>query len=185
MFSFYLQQIKEISFCREVSTKNHRLVLATLGGRLQELGFDGFDTVNISHLIPCVNLENLLIDCRIAVTETEGLIRPDVFLPNLKKLQVESCLNSLSRRLMETPRPSLKQLSLTCAHFGIQAASGIQWEDVPDLWPNIQELSFRSSQGLTMDTLCDIIPRFNDLQKLKFPFKMFRQPSEEEGQSAT
>jgi len=53
------------------------------------------------------------------------------------------------------------------------------WEDLPDLWPNIQELGMETAYGLTMDMLRRIVPRLKSIQVFSLPV-----PFEEEKPTA-
>lgn len=91
------------------------------------------------------------------------------FLPNLRKLVVNRCLCSFSPTF-ETFRPSLTEVRLVCAHFGNGDVSSFNWEDLPQLWPNLEHFSFiHRSNSLTLDQVREIFPQFKKLNSLCLP----------------
>ena len=94
------------------------------------------------------------------------------FLPKLKTLSSRCCFGPCSSLLKTIPRPSLTHLSLYCSHFGIPESITGQvktWQDVPDLFPNLQLLSLNRADGLTLEKLLEIVPRLASLRHLELP----------------
>ena len=100
------------------------------------------------------------------------------FLPILNRLVVSgTCLGDWSR-LFECNRPSLNTLFLSCSHIGIASKSPFNWEDIPNLWPNLQCLHLDKTTGLTVNKLRDIIPLFHHLAALSLPDRMIESPED-------
>lgn len=130
-------------------------------------------------LLPCSQLEELEIgkDCQMVMTPT-ALEPGDVFLPNLKNLRVTSCCLGQGSSLFETARPLLNRVELNCVHFDIQEVGDQRWEDLPDLWPNLEYLTLHRVQGLTAAKLIHILSRLTRLKVARLP-KDVLQPVEQ------
>ena len=124
----------------------------------------------LADLAVMTQLEELIIGRWCSTKESLKPIQAETFLPRLKKLKTVSCLLSqASRLLFECKRPSLIELQLHCSHIGVSdAGSNFTWDDVPNLWPNLVQLSISSpNPGLTSNKVRQIVPQFKKLVKLQ------------------
>ena len=82
----------------------------------------------------------------------------------------------VSRRLLESTRMRFTHLDLwDCAHFGLQGVCEIPWNNVPELWPQLEKLTLHYPHVLTLDTLAAIIIRFKHLKTSRIPRKRLLQ----------
>ena len=92
-------------------------------------------------------------------------------MTQLEELIIGRCclLTQASRLLFECKRPSLIELQLHCSHIGVSdAGSNFTWDDVPNLWHNLVQLSISSpNPGLTPNKVRQIVPQFKKLVKLQ------------------
>ncbi len=54
----------------------------------------------------------------------------------------------------------------------LQASDQADWNSIPRMWPNLEILSIRNCDGLTMDVVWDIIAQLNGLKTIHLPAKM-------------
>lgn len=92
----------------------------------------------------------------------------DTFLPRLKKLTIGCCIDLWSP-LFERHRPLLTKLKLACPHIGIPPRSKFNWTDVPNLWPSLRRLNFSKVNGLTEETLREMVSQLKQLERLCIP----------------
>ena len=139
-------------------------VLAALGHLLLSVTWENEN--DLSLLIPCTQLEELEIK---SFKEPKKILTD--FLPNLKKLVVNGgCLGAFMRTF-ETFRPSLTHVRLNCAHFG-KNGSLFKWEDLPLLWPNLENFSLeKHSKSLPLYKVRDIFTQFRHLKSLNLPIE--------------
>jgi len=161
-----------------------RVLLASIGDKFINMEFEVCN-INLLDLVLCTNLEVLDFGfgCELDSTPESALDQINqggtMFLPNLKELTVGCCMGK-SSRLIETIRPSLTKVDLLCCHLENPLVDDLSnWEDLPDLWPNIQELGMETAYGLTMDMLRRIVPRLKSIQVFSLPV-----PFEEEKPTA-
>ena len=158
-------------------------VLKGIGKQLLQLSFNDCLYIDLTNLLPCIQLEQLDFDSLSTVRTPTAIHFDGPFLPRLKKLVdlSSSCLGLWSS-LIETERPLLTELRVHCAHIGISSVSHFQWTDIPTLWPNLRTLNVKSAKGLTLDTLCrHILPRMGNLEVLRLPVPAATlQPCQEE-----
>jgi hypothetical protein len=169
--------------CDHLVTDYYEAVISSLGSRLLSLSILTNGSFNLDLLEPCSLLENLSIgnddEEDFQVTSTS---LPEVFLPRLTKLYTRSCLG-LSSRLLEVPMSSLTKVDLYCCHIGNPEASDFDWDDVPVLWPNLQELNICCpSDSLTLYKLRRIVPQLTKLKHIILAEGTLQ--TEEERQSA-
>ena len=158
----------------EVTYEYRKAVLSTLGGQLTDLSFWNCPDITPSELMPCVELEKLKLYGCTLMSLSNSI--DAVTLPNLKKLTCCTCLGSSSRLLEVVQIPSLTQLHLKCAHFGIAAASNFNWEDVPRLYPNLKEFKLKIlCKSLTLETIRRISKQLPFLVFIRLPLEMSEQ----------
>jgi len=168
-----------VTFDHSCSPENRRAVLASLGGQLLSVKYDGCENIDFAELVPCTGLRVLEIEYGdVKRTSSTNSIDAETFLPQLRNLHVDCCLGRESR-LFENVRPTLEDLYIRCVHFGISGASKSNWEDVPHLWPQLQRLElWCPSKALTFDKVLQIIPQMPYIRYLMLPYETF--PSEED-----
>ena len=161
-----------------------------IGNQLLTLEHFSSNEINVAtELLHCSRLEQLEflsnmsnISPVTAVTASLS-IQPEMFLPNLKSLSMsfqQFCLGNTSR-LFESRRPALKCLELYCSHIGIPSLSRWNnWEDIPMLRPNIEQLSIQFSSGLTVGKLREILPRIKSLKVLVLEHGPWNHTDQEE-----
>ena len=159
-------------------------VLATnIGLQLTRLVFSAAEYfhqyIDLAHLRPCVNLEELKIGAHCTVSLSALSVGP--FLPSLKKLVTGCCLGEWSR-LFERQRPLLTCLNLSCCHIGIPEVSDFNWNELPSLWPALEQLHVNlPTKGLYLDELPPIISQMKRLKRVQMPIPSWElQPTEEE-----
>ena len=132
---------------------------------------------DLEELLPCSELEELVIKngCQFPTTrspEAETLLR------RLKTLHIECCLAQCSL-LFECEMPSLTNLQLHCAHFGIPGASNFRWDNIPSLWPNVKNLKLSSlPPNMTVDAIHLITQRIPNLKSIELPIRIAWPQSE-------
>ena len=126
-------------------------VLKGIGRQLLRLSFNDCLYIDLTNLLPCIQLEQLDFDSLSTVRTPTAIHFDGPFLPRLKKLVdlSSSCLGLWSS-LIETERPLLTELRVHCAHIGISSVSHFQWTDIPTLWPSLRTLNVKSAKGLTL-----------------------------------
>lgn len=156
-------------------------VLANLGGQLLALKLihiDDFDLV--SEMAPCTQLQELdMYSCKFNTTP-DPILNDSPFLPNLKKLIISCCLQLSSDRMFEMAIPSLTELHLNCAHFGLPFASDLNWDVLPRLYPKLQVISIRvPCKSLTLSVVRDIATQLlPSLKLIQLPDKMLKTNEE-------
>lgn len=156
-----------------------RSVIEALKVNLKTMEFKGIKDLQIANLVPLANVDMLVIGlgCQMKVlpTEMEGTFDIAV-LPCLKKLTTECCLPLAFSDLFECHRPLLTELHLNCCHIGVRRyGNDFTWDDVPNIWSNLQKLSLRCvDSSLTMRKLQQIVPMFEHLTELKIPSSIIR-----------
>lgn len=106
-------------------------------------------------------------------------INAKTFLPRLREFVIDVCLGNWSH-LFETSRPTMKYLSINCVHFGITGGSDNSWDDVPSLWPKLEELRlWYPSKSLTFDKMCQVIPQMTFLSYVRLPYGTLQSDEEE------
>ena len=160
-----------------------RAVLSILGHQLQGLSL--CETTNIdviAELEPCHQLEELEISygCNLLPPPHVAVDFPSAgtFLPHLKTLKINCCIGPWSP-LFERERPLLTKLELHCSHIGMTPRSKFNWIDVPNLWPNLREMTLYYGEGLTVDTLREIVPQLKHLERLTIPKFLVGCPNEQ------
>jgi len=156
-------------------------ILASLGGQLLALKLiriDDFDLV--SEMAPCTQLQELdMYSCNIN-TMPDPILNDSPFLPNLKKLIISDCLLLSLDRMFEMAIPSLTELHLNCAHFGLPFASDLNWDVLPRLYPKLQVISIRvPCKSLTLSVVRDIATQLlPSLKLIQLPDKMLKTNEE-------
>ena len=113
-------------------------------------------------------------------------IKDYTLLPCLQKLEIICCLDSSFRHLFGAISSSLiTHLNLRCAHFDCKSAERPGLEDLPSMFPNLEELYIRtatlnSQREVSSDRLLQVLPRWINLKRIWLAFKV--QESEEEKQ---
>jgi len=68
---------------------------------------------------------------------------------------------------------------LNYIYFCGQASSHPDWNNIPDMWPDLETLHIRQGKGLTMGTVSNLIPRLEKLKEICFPKRiMVEEPYE-------
>ena len=162
----------------EVSSDYREAVLSSLGGQLTDLSFWDCPDLLPSQLTPCIGLEKLDVSgCTLPLLSHSI---EDITLPNLKQLTCYTCPAESSRLLEMMSIPSLTQLHLECAHFGIAGASNFNWEDVPRLYPNLKEFKLSiPCKSLTLETVRRISTQLPCLEFISLPLEMLEQDQQE------
>jgi len=131
-----------VAFDHRPPPKNRRAVLASLGGQLPSVKYDSCANIDFAELVLCTGLSGLKIEYGdIKPTLSTNPIDAETFLPQWRKLYVDSCLGRESR-LFENVRPSMEDLYIHCVHLVISGASKSKWEFTPHPWPQLQRLKF-------------------------------------------
>jgi len=165
-------QIKRLGFDK-VSSDYRRAIMSTLGHQLQSLSLWDTSSIDvIAELGPCNQLGELRIahDCKLLPTPLSEADFPpaDTFLPRLKTLKIGCCIGSWSF-LFERHRPLLTKLELACPHIGVSPHSKFNWIDIPILWPSLRRLDFGKGDGLTEETLREMVSQLKQLERLCIP----------------
>ena len=163
------------------STEYRRAVIASLGGQLLSVKYKYCSGLDWAEMVSCNRLQELEIESCTDDKPTSSMpINAKTFLPRLRKFIIDVCLGEWSR-LFETSRPTMKDLSINCVHFGIAGASDKNWDDVPCLWPKLEELRlWYPSKSLTYDKMCQVIPQMASLSSVRLPYGTLRSEEEEE-----
>jgi hypothetical protein len=164
---------------KSISAVYRHILLSHIGNQLRQLFlFDCQEIDPFTELLPCAKLEFLYIspDCAMAPFPSDARPIADAlvncFLPLLEKMTSSICLGDWSR-LFECHRPSMTLLTLTCSHIGVYSTSSFSWNDVPSLWPHLQELRLYDTKGLDFSTMCPrILPQLRDLKRLTLSCEM-------------
>lgn len=166
---FVQLQTVRFSWLEGIDAGYCRALLTTYGDRFLRIQFH-VSSFNLLHLVPCTKLQVLSFDHSCSLITPESAVQDinkDVtnFLPNLQKLAAGCCLGK-SSRLFETRRPSLTKVDLLCCHLENPLVHDLSsWDDLPNLWPNIEELKITTVHGLTLDKLRRFVPL---LESIKF-----------------
>ena len=148
-------------------------IMKSFGSQLKKLKFGrGSNQVDLLQLVLCPQLEDFVVGNHCGICYPSPVLLNAVkltYLENLVKMKFLSCVGPRIC-IIELANPSLTHLQLNCCHFDVpNSQCQSTWLDVPDLWPNLRELSLRWADGLTLDKLLHIIPRLNFLQRLELP----------------
>lgn len=156
-------QVRAVTFGNCLSPEYCKAVVAGLGAQLRSVKWQSH--IDLSVLAPCTGLEELEINSLFKITSMP--ILNGEFLPNLRKLSSNQCLNEFGPTF-ETFRPSLTEVRLHCAHFGCdQQVSGCNWEDLPQLWPNLEHFTLMQyNEDLTSSKASQIFPQLKKLKSL-------------------
>lgn len=157
-----------------------RAVLAALGGQLLRLKLDNCLELDLTDLKICNRLKELEFNfgCEFLPLSVKA---EEPFLPCLQKLRLDDILRcvGLTSRFFETVKPSLTELRLSCAHFGVREASEFDWGDLPLLFPNLKLFEFCApSKSLTLEKVRDLVPRLHNLETLRIPYGTLCVPEE-------
>jgi len=77
--------------------------------------------------------------------------------------------------------PSLTELNLKCAHFGIVGASNLTWDDLSRLCPNLKDLNlFEPCKSLTLEKLRQITTQLPFLESILLPQEMLESDIEKQ-----
>ena len=115
-----------------------------------------------STMAPIDNFDQLALHLPPAILGDAGQ-----FLPNLKSLSmVGTCFGHWSR-LFECHRPSLSALHLTYCHIGRSSMGQFNWDDTPNLWPNLQKLELFQAGHQTRKLLKKIVPQLKEFKNFK------------------
>jgi hypothetical protein len=136
----------------------------------------------VDDLAPCTQLKELeLHNCGFKSTSTP-IQSHTPFLPTLKKLVISSCLRLSSDRVFQIAIPSLIELHLNCAHFGLLFANDLSWDVLSRRYPNLQVLSIRiPCKGLTLDVVRDIATQLlSSLKLIQLPVQMLKSDEEKQ-----
>ena len=148
-----------------------------MASRLRKLNVSGcwmryLDLVKL--LLPCTALEELCIGGQFDNNDTK--INPANFLPQLKSLELTTCLERQWQRVFEARRPHLISLRFSCCHIGMAPGSNYQWTDVSYLWPNLKSLKIQSAVGLSPAVIQEhIIKALPKLEQLMLPLPVANQ----------
>ena len=173
----FFSQLNEIIFYK-ISDEYRKVVLNCIDAdQIHTMKFVNCKDIDpITELLPCTSLEKLAIwnsgflpfdDASASALRDspEDQTNYSQFLPNLKNFATyNSCLGECSP-LFECHRPSLTALILSCSHIGI-SSTPLNWEDIPDLWPNLESLHLDKTSGLSIKMVSQILPRLVHLQTL-------------------
>lgn len=151
------------------------MVLNVFGGELVGLSYVKVENINPQVWFQCPRLQSLRIvgSCTLAIPPEISAHSKERFLPNLKKLESDICLENLSQLFQE--KSSYICLIIYCCHVALKES---EWLLIPKLWPNIENLSIGQSNGLTMDTADHIFPMFRRLRELTLPRGMLWSKNE-------
>ena len=140
----------------------------------------------------CPAVERLSIQVKspslpfLVIKAPKTAIKDYTLLPCLQKLEIICCLDSSFRHLFGAISSSLiTHLNLRCAHFDCKSAERPGLEDLPSMFPNLEELYIRtatlnSQREVSSDRLLQVLPRWINLKRIWLAFKV--QESEEEKQ---
>ena len=149
--------------------------MISIGSQLRSI--DSIQSVNIAALNSCPSIERLSLkgtSLSKCVWEPTTPIQ-NVYLPCLKKLEILNCISPDSSQLLfEKIQSSLTHLSLRCAHFSDPNNRHFDLEDLPSMWPNLEELCLgakTAKQDFTSAQLLLVLPRLTKLKKLCLSFK--------------
>ena len=154
-----------------------RAVLSSLGDQLQKVKFRDQSQIDPFQLLQFPQLEKLIIGayCEVNPLTPGNPLDFDCFLPKIEEIYSGSCFGPWSFLFEMGTKSSLTRLDLMCSHFGNpESLLHMQWEDIPDLWPNLQKLRLLRVEGLTLEKLLDIIPRLPFLEELLLPNNLLK-----------
>ena len=158
-----------------VSAAYRDVIFANFCKQLLLINLAGCSDFELCQLQSCTELKELIINgCQFSPTSAP--IEADKLFPKLKKLVKVGC-HSLSSQFIEIPIPTLTELYMWCAHFGI--TSNLNWEDLPRLWPNLQVLDlFLPCKSLSVVKLRQIALQLPDLKLIRVPVTMLQSQEE-------
>lgn len=176
IFQLFLQ-VRFITF-GPVDAEYRKAILSSLGSQLISLCFVLGQDFDLIELLPCTQLRQLVITkCEFKSTQTP--IPKEVFLPALRFLHLQSCLEAPNLLHMEIP--SLVELRLHCAHFGLPEVSNLNWNDLPLLYPNLRHFILcYPCKSLTLDLVRKFPLELANLKSIELPLEML--PSNKERQ---
>jgi hypothetical protein len=131
---------------------------------------------DLIELLPCTKLRQLVITkCQFKSAQTP--IPKEAFLPDLRILHIQTCLEPSN--LLEIAIPSLMELRLHCAHYGIPEVSCLKWDDLPRLYPNLGHLILCSPcKSLTLDVVRHFASQLHNLKSIQLPLETLRSDKE-------
>ena len=149
-----------------------RTVFAALGGQLLRLKLDNCKDLDLTDLKICSQLKELEMDygCEFLPSPVKA---EEPFLPGLQKLVLVGMLKCIGQtsRFFDSVKPTLIELRVSCAHFGIPNASDFDWDDFPLLFPNLKRFELLvPCKSLTLKKLRDLVPRLRNLETLRLPY---------------
>ena len=167
-------QVQSVKF-KTVSSSYCLAVLSSIGHQLLQVQFEECKEIDLSQLASCGRLEELEIDwkCSVMSLLSSTPIHSiqslgDTFLPRLKKLECLVCLGPASP-FFESHRPALKDLTLSCSHIGISKATHLDWNHVPDLWPNLKCINFSYAKNLRLNMIRLFVSKMPNLIDVSVP----------------
>lgn len=164
-------QLENIAF-DNVHPDYVQVILKVVGPKLKHLSIKhfGFD-VDLADLMPCVELESLLIKDITTFRKKEPAVKLDanLFLPKLKSLESEVCLGTHWTRLFEQ-KPGLTRVALCCCHVGTKGSSCPDWNNFPLMWPLLESFhALQCDDGLKLPMLQNIVHRLEFIKEISVP----------------
>ena len=147
-------------------------VLSVLGAQLKSLSLLKFDDLLdvATELAPCTQIKELIVSDGNFTLEMPN--QSETFLSTLKELGVLSCVSQST-----LPIPSLTELSLHCAHYGLD--DNLPWDQLPHLYPNLQVFGLeRVCESLTLDVVRELAMQFTGLREMELPIEMLKTDEE-------
>ena len=160
------------------------MLSTSIGCRLTKLNFSAAEYfhqyIDLAHLLPCVSLQELRIGAHCTASLSVVSAGVGLLLPSLKKLVTGCCLGEWSC-LFERQRPALTCVNVSCSHIGIPEVSDYDWNDIPSLWPGLEQLHINlPTMGLHLNQLPSIIGQMGCLKKIQLPKPTLTSRSTEE-----
>lgn len=152
-----------------MSAGYRKIVLEVFHEEVLELTYAYVDLIDLHDLTPCTKLESLhiLFNSTISSLLESELPLIEGYLPNLKKLESETCLGNWSLLFQE--KKTYTHLVLDCCHV---ATESNEWPRILKLWPYVQTLRIRKSCGLDMSIADTIFHQFIRLKELSLSNSM-------------
>jgi len=165
-----------VSFER-ISPVYRKMVLEIIGIRMKTVSLCDCEFIDISEFSSCDALEELSIDGGSLVSEAAlgPLNTNNSFLPNLTSFSSDVCLGKLSN-LFEEGR-NLVSLQLACSHLETKA-SKFNWNNIPRVWENLEELSLSSAVGLSLENIPFLIAKLKKLKRLELPSTLVKSDAQ-------
>ena len=158
-----------------LSSTYRSAILTSFGPQLLSLDLGKcFDFDFIDELKPCTQLRELEKgESTFQPISIENNNANAMIFQSRKKISIHKCVEL--KDFLGMTMPSLTELVLNCAHYGISSASDWKWKDLPRLYPRLKELTIRQPcKSLTLDRVRLIANQLPHLKRITLPKEMLQ-----------